>query len=150
MRLPVLYPITDRALAGGRDHAEIVRLLIEGGASLVQVREKSLPDREFAIAVRGCVAVRGARILVNDRPDVAKVCGAAGVHVGNDGGALDLLSILQDHAGGLAPSHPRRSATRPQRRRTVRCSGRRPSVTARTTPVATMASHQESAISMAR
>ncbi len=82
-RLPILYPITDRRLAGGRSLVEIVRLLREGGAELVQIREKTLPDRELAEAVRECVAIAGIRILVNDRPDVALVAGAAGVHLGD-------------------------------------------------------------------
>lgn len=84
MDLPPLYPITDRALAGGKSHAEIVRLLAEGGASLVQVREKTIPDRALADEVRACVSVPGVAIVVNDRPDIAKVAGAAGVHLGEE------------------------------------------------------------------
>jgi thiamine-phosphate pyrophosphorylase len=84
LRLPVLYPITDRRLAGGRSHAVIVRLLAEGGATLVQVREKEMSDRDLAAAVKECVAVSGVRIIVNDRPDVALVAGAAGAHLGED------------------------------------------------------------------
>lgn len=82
-RPPILYPITDRRLAGGRPLVEIVRLLGEGGAELVQIREKALPDRELVDAVRECASVPGVRILVNDRPDVALVAGAAGVHLGD-------------------------------------------------------------------
>ena len=82
--LPVVYPITDRALAGGRSHAEIVRLLAEGGATLVQVREKGMADRDLAAEVRRCAAVPGVRVIVNDRPDVALVAGAAGVHLGEE------------------------------------------------------------------
>jgi thiamine-phosphate pyrophosphorylase len=84
MRLPALYPITDRALAGGRSHEAIVRLLVAGGASLVQVREKAMADRDLADAVRACVAVHGARVVVDDRPDVALVAGAEGVHLGEE------------------------------------------------------------------
>jgi thiamine-phosphate pyrophosphorylase len=84
MRLPVLYPITDRRLASGRTHAQIVRLLAEGGATLVQVREKELSDRLLADAVRECLRIDGVRIIVNDRPDVARVVGAAGAHLGED------------------------------------------------------------------
>ena len=63
---------------------EIVRLLAEGGATLVQVREKGMADRDLAQAVRECLAVKGVRIIVNDRPDIARVTGAAGVHLGED------------------------------------------------------------------
>lgn len=81
--LPPLYPITDSARAGGRDPEEIVRLLVAGGASLIQVRAKDLTDAELAGAVGRCVAVDGAIVIVNDRPDVALLCGAAGVHLGD-------------------------------------------------------------------
>jgi thiamine-phosphate pyrophosphorylase len=84
MRLPAVYPITDRRLASGRTHAEIVRLLAEGGATIVQVREKEMSDRDLAAAVHECLRVPGARIIVNDRPDVAKITGSAGVHLGGD------------------------------------------------------------------
>lgn len=85
-RLPCLYPITDTAVAGGLTHAEIVRRLCQGGATLIQVRDKRLPDRRLLEAARGAVAAAGAgaRVLVNDRADVAALAGAAGVHLGED------------------------------------------------------------------
>jgi thiamine-phosphate pyrophosphorylase len=46
----------------------------------VQVREKDLPARELADLVRAAVAT-GARVLVNDRVDIALACGAHGVHL---------------------------------------------------------------------
>ncbi len=81
--LPAIYPITDSALAGGRSHAEIVRLLVAVGASMIQVRAKELSDGALAEQVAGCVAVPGAIVIVNDRPDVALLCGAAGAHLGD-------------------------------------------------------------------
>lgn len=86
-RLPRLYPITDRALAGGRPHAEIVDLLCRGGATLIQVRDKSLSDRLLAAEAKAAVAAArraGARLIINDRADVAAIAGADGVHVGGD------------------------------------------------------------------
>jgi len=84
MPLPALYPITDRRLASGRAHAEIVRLLADGGATLVQIRDKELSDRLLAAAVRECLTAGNVRIIVNDRPDVVLVTGAAGVHLGEE------------------------------------------------------------------
>lgn len=87
MVLPSLYPITDSRLSGGRSHAEIVALLCRGGATLIQVRDKELQDRDLALQATRAVAearLSGARIIVNDRPDIAVLCGAAGVHVGAD------------------------------------------------------------------
>jgi thiamine-phosphate pyrophosphorylase len=85
--LPILYPITDRDLAGGLGHARIVELLCAGGATLVQMREKRLPDRELLAEARAAARIAreaGARLVVNDRADVAALCGADGVHVGTE------------------------------------------------------------------
>ena len=87
IHLPCLYPITDRASAGDRSHAELVSLLCLGGATLVQVREKAMTDRELFEAARDAVAAAvagGARLILNDRVDVAALVNAAGVHVGGE------------------------------------------------------------------
>ena len=84
--LPKLYPITDRRLSG-LSHAGQVARLCEGGARLVQLREKHLPAREFYAEVVEALRVArlfGARVVVNDRVDVALAAGADGVHVGQD------------------------------------------------------------------
>jgi thiamine-phosphate pyrophosphorylase len=57
------------------------------GVDLIQVRERDLEARELAALVRRCVdAARGtmARIVVNDRADVALAAGAHGVHLRSD------------------------------------------------------------------
>ena len=84
--LPKLYPITDRRLSG-LTHAEQVARLCEGGARLVQLREKVLPVREFYAEVVEALRVArsfGARLIVNDRVDVALTVDADGVHLGQD------------------------------------------------------------------
>jgi thiamine-phosphate pyrophosphorylase len=86
LELPRLYPITDRRLSG-LTHAEQVARLCEGGARLVQLREKHLPPRDFyAEAVDALRVARtfGARLIINDRADVALASGADGVHLGQD------------------------------------------------------------------
>lgn len=60
---------------------------LRGGARLVQVRAKSLTDAALlAMALEAVAAARaaGGVLLVNDRPDVALLAGADGVHVGQD------------------------------------------------------------------
>lgn len=60
---------------------------LRGGVSLVQVREKTKSDRvlrEYLRHVRDVTAEAGALLIVNDRPDLAVLCGADGVHVGQD------------------------------------------------------------------
>ena len=86
LELPKLYPITDRRLPG-LTHAEQVARLCEGGARLVQLREKHLPAREFYAEAEEALRVArsfGARLVINDRADVALALGADGVHLGQD------------------------------------------------------------------
>ena|SRR5438105_1691029 len=84
--LPKLYPITDRRLSG-LSHAEQVARLCEGGARLVQLREKHLSPREFYREAEDALRVargRGAKLIINDRADIALALGADGVHLGQD------------------------------------------------------------------
>ena len=84
--LPRLYPVTDRLLSG-LPHAEQVARLCDGGATLVQLREKRLAPRDFyreaELALRAA-RDRGARLVINDRADIALALGADGVHLGQD------------------------------------------------------------------
>ncbi|HEY2865447.1 MAG TPA: thiamine phosphate synthase [Pyrinomonadaceae bacterium] len=84
--LPKIYPITDRRLSG-LSHAEQTRAFIEGGATLIQLREKSTDMRAFYDDVVNALALarehRGT-LLINDRVDIAMVTHADGVHLGQD------------------------------------------------------------------
>ncbi|MFO0956654.1 MAG: thiamine phosphate synthase [Isosphaeraceae bacterium] len=65
----------------------IVEEALAGGVQVVQFREKGLPDREWlglARELRILTARAGARFLVNDRPDLALLAGADGVHLGQE------------------------------------------------------------------
>ncbi len=64
-----------------------IREAARGGVDIFQLREKNLPDRELiALArdVRRWTREAGALFVVNDRPDVARLCEADGVHLGQD------------------------------------------------------------------
>ena len=83
---PQIYPLTDIALSG-LSHAEQVERLCDGGATLIQLREKNLPTLEFYRQAKAALTVarqRGARVIVNDRVDIALALGADGVHLGQD------------------------------------------------------------------
>jgi thiamine-phosphate pyrophosphorylase len=70
---------------------------IEGGVDVVQVREPHLEAGDYTRLVRDCVArTRGrrARIVVNDRLDVAKAAGAHGLHLREDGLPLEAARRL--------------------------------------------------------
>lgn len=81
--------ITDRrrAGAGASGVVSLVAAAARAGVHLVQVRERDLEARDLSRLVAACVeAVRGspARIVVNDRIDVALAAGAHGVHLRGD------------------------------------------------------------------
>ncbi len=82
-----LMLVTDRNACGGRPLAEVVAAAVDGGVNVVQLREKDLPARELLSLARALRGVCGTRalLLVNDRVDVALLCGADGVHLGEEG-----------------------------------------------------------------
>jgi thiamine-phosphate pyrophosphorylase len=89
MVLPRLYAILDVELTRerGLDPREVSLALLDGGCALVQLRTKALGGAAFLRVAEELVAEahsRGARIIVNDRADIARLSGADGVHVGQD------------------------------------------------------------------
>jgi thiamine-phosphate pyrophosphorylase len=77
--------VTDRRLARGRPLTEIVEAAVRGGATMVQLREKTATTREFleqARALKTLLAPLGIPLVINDRLDIAIAVGADGVHVG--------------------------------------------------------------------
>ena len=79
-----LYVVTDRQLTGGRSLHLVVESALRGGARAVQLREKDLPPRELyplALEMRQLTQAYGARLLINDRADVALAVNADGVHL---------------------------------------------------------------------
>ncbi|MEW4488530.1 thiamine phosphate synthase [Thalassoglobus sp. JC818] len=66
---------------------QTVRNTITAGVDVVQLREKSWPDRkliDLAAQVRSWTAEHNTLFIVNDRPDIAVAVGADGVHLGQD------------------------------------------------------------------
>ncbi|MGC9193984.1 MAG: thiamine phosphate synthase [Syntrophobacteraceae bacterium] len=82
-----IYPVTCERLSAGRTDLDVLEGLIEGGARIVQLREKHLCQRDFfqlAEKFRERTAKAGMLLIVNDRVDVALGVGADGVHLGQD------------------------------------------------------------------
>jgi thiamine-phosphate pyrophosphorylase len=70
-----------------RPWLEVAAAVIEAGVDLLQLREKGMPEREVltrAKQLRELAHARGAAVVVNDRPDIARLAGADGVHLGQD------------------------------------------------------------------
>jgi thiamine-phosphate pyrophosphorylase len=79
-----LYVVTDRQLTSGRSLRWVVEAALQGGARAFQLREKDLPPRELyplALEMRQLTQTYGARLLINDRVDVALAVNADGVHL---------------------------------------------------------------------
>ncbi|MCM1165111.1 MAG: thiamine phosphate synthase [Lachnospiraceae bacterium] len=80
-----LYLVTDRRLMSSKTVEESVASAIEGGASVVQLREKDCSSREFyelALRVKRITAPKNVPLLINDRIDICLAADADGVHLG--------------------------------------------------------------------
>jgi len=70
-----------------RPWPDVARAALEAGLRCLQLREKSLADRELlerARRLRELTRSHDALLIINDRPDIARLAGADGVHVGPD------------------------------------------------------------------
>lgn len=80
-----LYLVTDREIMSCATVEESVERAIAGGASIVQLREKSCGSREFyelARRVKKITSARGVPLIINDRLDICLAADADGVHLG--------------------------------------------------------------------
>jgi thiamine-phosphate pyrophosphorylase len=80
-----LYLITDRHQTGGLRLLDVVEDALKGGVRGVQLREKDLSSRELyelAYEMRKLTTRYDARLIVNDRVDIALAVEADGVHLG--------------------------------------------------------------------
>ncbi len=89
--------VTDSALANGRSLAGIVAAAVNGGVTLVQLREKTASTRAFieqARVLKRLLAPLRVPLLINDRIDVALAAGADGAHVGQQDMPVALVRQL--------------------------------------------------------
>lgn len=80
-----LYLCTDRNLMTTDTLEESVELAIQGGVSVIQLREKDCTSREFYELAKNVKTITDAYevpLLINDRVDIALAVGADGVHLG--------------------------------------------------------------------
>ena len=81
----LLYAVTDRAWVGRQTLLEQIEDALRGGVTMVQLREKELPEDAFtaeAMEVKALCHRYGVPLLIDDNVDVALKSGADGVHVG--------------------------------------------------------------------
>jgi len=85
---PGVYLITDRKLISGEDIIGVVKEALGAGIRTVQLREKDMGTNDLfqlASRMREITNMFNARLIINDRVDVALCAGADGVHLGNAG-----------------------------------------------------------------
>ncbi len=105
-----IYVITDEQLAPGRTHVDIAKSALDGGARIIQLRDKDSSDEymiEVGLAIARLTRAVGAVFIVNDRLDVAIACNADGLHVGQgDRPASELRALLPGKILGVSVGTP--------------------------------------------
>ena len=101
-----LYLVTEASAPSG-PVADFLAAVIDAGVGMVQLRDRTLTDRELVRSARLFAEIcreNGALFIVNDRIDVAMLVGADGVHVGQDDVHPDEVRRLagQDFIVGLS------------------------------------------------
>jgi len=82
-----VYPVVTSEFCAGRPPVEIAASLLAGGARILQIREKAMPDRPFLELLRQVRELTwdaGALLIVDDRVDAALIAQADGVHLGQE------------------------------------------------------------------
>lgn len=101
VKISGLYVITDETIRPGRTHEQIARAAVDGGASVLQLRDKLASDRRFYEAakyIRQITRSVGIPFIVNDRIDIALAVEADGVNIGeHDLPVADARRILGPH-----------------------------------------------------
>ena len=96
----ILYAVTDRTWLNGRRLYDDVREAIEGGASLIQLREKNLTHEEFkieALEIQKLCKNFNVPFIINDDVELALEINADGVHVGqSDMEAGNVRALIGD------------------------------------------------------
>ena len=81
----LLYAVTDRSWTQNQTLYDQIEAALKGGVTIVQLREKNLPEDEFvaeAIRVKELCSRYNVPLIINDNAEVALKSGADGVHVG--------------------------------------------------------------------
>lgn len=93
-----LYAITDRHWLNGETLKSQVEKALKGGATMIQIREKDLDEKDFLLEAEELLALcrsYNVPFIVNDNVELAVKIGADGVHVGqSDMNARDVRALI--------------------------------------------------------
>jgi thiamine-phosphate pyrophosphorylase len=114
LRTARLYFVCD-ARPGGVDPEPLLRAALSGGVDIVQLREKERGRTEIeraAATFRRVCDTYSAPFIVNDDPELARACGADGVHVGQEDASVEAARQLlgPDAIVGLSTHSPEQIA----------------------------------------
>lgn len=109
---PHVCAILDERYLAGRDLERLVRALVRGGATMLQLRAKTMNDRAFhglASQMRRLTARTGVTYIVNDRVAIAHSVGADGVHLGQQDLPIGPARTIMGDAAiiGISVTSPR-------------------------------------------
>lgn len=114
-----IYPVSCEALANGRSDIQWLDGVLDGGARLVQLRDKISADNillEKARAFRVRTKKAGALFIVNNRVDIALMSDADGVHLGNtDVPAQEARRIAPELIIGVSANNEEQAASAKKR-----------------------------------
>ncbi len=82
-----IYPVTCERLSNGRSNLEVLKAVIQGGAGIIQLREKEYSGKkiyDMALKFREITTKAGVLLIINDHVDIAMAVEADGVHLGQD------------------------------------------------------------------
>jgi len=82
-----IYPVTCERLSSGRSNLEVLKAVIQGGARIIQLREKEYSGKkiyDLALKFREITTKAGVLLIINDHVDIAMAVEADGVHLGQD------------------------------------------------------------------
>lgn len=95
------YAITDRSCIGERDFLSAVKAALEGGVTMLQLREKGMPEDalvEESVRVKALCERYGVPLIINDNYRAALEAGADGVHVGiEDAPVAEIRKLAGDN-----------------------------------------------------
>jgi thiamine-phosphate pyrophosphorylase len=95
-----LYPVLTEEFCAGRDMLEVLRQVMDGGAKIVQLRQKNKPDREIfflAEKYRAWTLKYQSLLILNDRLDLALAVDADGIHLGQQDLPCSIARKLAPH-----------------------------------------------------
>lgn len=82
-----IYPVTCERLSSGRSNLEVLKAVIQGGARIIQLREKEYSGKkiyDLALKFREITTKAGVLLIINDHVEIAMAVEADGVHLGQD------------------------------------------------------------------